>query len=170
MPDSPLANMTDVSIALRIRRPSHSDLNATLSRISSLQNIPFWFAGGASNPIPELAKSRINTDIHESVAFVATVRRAGVESEAGFGCYATNVRDNVRYMTFTVAEDFQRQGLASKMAAYMIQFARDQGIKELYSVAVPENRQMHELASELGMESLRNPANPEQIIYTLRLY
>jgi hypothetical protein len=51
----------------------------------------------------------------------------------------------------------------------MIQFARDQGIKELYSVAVPDNRQMHELASELGMESRRNPANPEQIIYTLKL-
>lgn len=169
LPDSPLAYMSDPSIALRISRPSHPDLKTTLSRISSLAAVPFWFAGSASHLTPELAKTGISTNIHESVAFVATVRQAGVESEAGFGCYATSVRDDVHYMTLTVADDFRRQGLASKLATYMIQFAKNQGIKELYSVAMADNRQMHELASDLGMESRNDPANAGQVIYTLRL-
>jgi GNAT superfamily N-acetyltransferase len=104
-----------------------------------------------------------------SMAFVATVRRDGRDLEIGVSRYAPNSRSDVREIAVTVADDWQDKGLGAALMRQLIQTARINGIKQLYSIDFAENTAMRELARDLGMRASRDPDDPHQTIYTLDL-
>jgi hypothetical protein len=51
----------------------------------------------------------------------------------------------------------------------LIQSARDNGVRELYSIDLADNAGMRALATDLGMSALTDPADPTQVVYSLSL-
>ena len=72
-------------------------------------------------------------------------------------------------MAVTVADEWQTKGVGTLLAAQLINFAKDHGVKQLYSADLADNSAMRALADDLGMSSVRNPDDAHQVIYSLDL-
>jgi len=69
----------------------------------------------------------------------------------------------------TVADEWHHRGLGASLMNQLIQTARMQGIKQLYSVNLSNDAAMSALAMELGMSSIPDPGDPHQTIHSLTL-
>jgi L-amino acid N-acyltransferase YncA len=75
----------------------------------------------------------------------------------------------VREIAVTVADEWQHKGLGRKLMEQLIQSARSNGVKRLYSIELSDNAAMRALAEDLKMDVERDPNDPHQTIYSLRL-
>jgi GNAT superfamily N-acetyltransferase len=139
-----------------------------IHRLSS-ESKHFRFLGGVRELPPQELAGLCDIDTEHSMAFVATVRRDGRETEIGVSRYAPNSKFDVREIAVTVADEWQHKGLGASLMKQLIQTARTQGIKQLYSVDLSNNTAMSALAKELGMSSVRDPSDPHQMIHSLTL-
>ena len=73
------------------------------------------------------------------MAFVATIRKNGRETEIGVGRYAPNSKADIREMAVTIADEWQHQGLGKLLVEQLIASARDYGVKQIYSVELTDN-------------------------------
>ena len=127
-----------------------------------------FLAGVRELPAEELTQL-CDVDVKHSMAFVATVRKDGQEVEIGVSRYAPNSHLDVREVAVTVADEWQHKGLGASLMNQLIQTARVQVIKQLYSVNLSDDTAMSTLAHELNMSSIRDPSDPNQTIYSLTL-
>ena len=72
-------------------------------------------------------------------------------------------------MAVVVADDWQHRGLGTALVKHLIESAKINGVKSLYSVDFVDNMAMSVLAKELGMTAQRDPSDPRQVIYLLEL-
>ena len=103
------------------------------------------------------------------MAFVATIRKNGRETEIGVGRYAPNSKADIREMAVTIADEWQHQGLGKLLVEQLIASARDYGVKQLYSVELSDNAAMRDLAHDLGMSMACDPDDVHQVIYSLEV-
>ena len=139
-----------------------------IHRLSSRTKHFRFLAGVRELPAEELARL-CEVDTKHSMAFVATVRQNGREVEIGVGRYAPNSHFDVREVAVTVADQWQNKGLGASLMNALMQTARTQGIKQLYSVNLSDDTAMSALAKELGMSSTRDPSDAHQTIHSLTL-
>lgn len=129
----------------------------------------FRFLGGVSElPSPELRRL-CDVDGKYSMAFVATVLRNDREVEIGVARYAPYAGSNSREMAVTVADEWQHRGLGTTLVKHLIETAKVNGVTQLYSVGLVDNRAVAALAKNLRMVSMRDPSDPRQVIYSLAL-
>ena len=156
-------------VTIRPIRITDTDMEAAFIRRLSPQSKRYRFLGGVKElSIGEVSRL-CDVDGRHSMAFVATIRDDGRETEIGVSRYAPNSSSDVREIAVTVADDWQRKGLGTALMKQLIQSARSNGVKHLYSIALAENAGMRALAGELGMRASRDPSNPQQTIYSLAL-
>lgn len=117
----------------------------------------------------EDAQRFCDVDGHRSMAFVATVEEGGRPKQIGVSRYAPAADENAREIAVTVADDWQHRGVGTLLAEALIQHAREHGISRLFSMDLADNARMRMLAHDLGMESVPDPENPSQVIYSLHL-
>jgi GNAT superfamily N-acetyltransferase len=156
-------------VTIRPIRITDADMEAAFIRRLSPQTKRYRFLGG----VKELSTSEVSrlcdVDGRHSMAFVATIRDDGREKEIGVSRYAPNSTADVREIAVTVSDDWQRRGLGTMLMKQLIQSARDNGVKHLYSIDLPDNAGMRALADDLGMSASRDPNDPQQTIYSLEL-
>ena len=139
-----------------------------IHRLSSETKHFRFLAGVRALPAEELARL-CDVDMKHSMAYVATVRKNGQEVEIGVSRYAPNSHADVREVAVTVADEWQHKGLGASLMNQVIQTARQQGIKQLYSVNLSNDAAMSALANELHMSSILDPSDPNQTIHSLTL-
>jgi GNAT superfamily N-acetyltransferase len=156
-------------VTIRPIRIADTEMEAAFIRQLSPQSKRYRFLGG----VKELSTSELarlcDVDGSHSMAFVATIRDDGRETEIGVSRYAPNSSADVREIAVTVADDWQRKGLGTTLMKQLIRSARDNGVKHLYSIDFADNAAMRALADDLEMSASRDPNNPQQIIYSLEL-
>jgi GNAT superfamily N-acetyltransferase len=139
-----------------------------IHRLSSETKHFRFLAGVRALPAQELA-GLCDVDMKHSMAFVATVRQDGREVEIGVSRYAPNSHADVREVAVTVADEWQHKGLSASLMNQLIRTAKQQGIKQMYSINLADDTAMSTLARELGMSSIRDPCDPHQMIHSLNL-
>src|SRR5579859_197941 len=156
-------------VTIRPIRITDADMEAAFIRGLSPQTKRYRFLGG----VKELSAGEISRlcdiDGKHSMAFVATIRDDGRETEVGVSRYAPDSSADVREIAVTVADEWQRKGLGTMLMKRLIKSARDNGVKHLYSIDLADNAAMRALADDLGMSASRDPSNPQQTIYSLEL-
>jgi RimJ/RimL family protein N-acetyltransferase len=157
------------SIIIRPISPEDAELeDEFIDRLSPMTKY-FRFLCGM-NHIPEkLLKEFCEVDFDRTAAFIATTTQEGEEREIGVVRYAADTRPDVREMAITVADEWQKKGLGTLLAEQLIGFARELGIKKLYSIDLAGNSHMRALADHLGMSVHRDPNDAHQVIYSLAL-
>ncbi|GAA4082108.1 hypothetical protein GCM10022414_00660 [Zhongshania borealis] len=103
------------------------------------------------------------------MAFIATLQEEGQETQIGVSRFAPNNKEDVREMALTIADSWQKQGLGKLLCEKLFEFAKDHGVKKLYSVELADNQAMHDLARELGMTATTDKDDAKQVIYSLTL-
>jgi len=129
----------------------------------------YRFLGGVSELSPRELRRLCEVDGKNSMAFVATVLQNGSEVEIGVARYSPAVGSNTREIAVTVSDEWQHRGLGIMLVKQLIETAKLNGIRHLYSMDLADNGAMAALAKDLGMASMRDPSDPHQVIYYLTL-
>ena len=163
------ATIAGETVTIRPIRMTDVDMESDFIRRLSPEAKHFRFLGGVNTLPPEELTRLCDVDGKHSMAFVATVVRNGREMEIGVSRYSPNSRSEVREMAVTVVDEWQHHGLGVTLMKHLIDAARANGVKQLYSVDFADNTGMSALAKELGMSSMGDPSDPHQTIYSLAL-
>jgi len=157
------------TVTIRPIQHADADMETEFIRRLSPQAKHFRFFGGVNELTPAEVARLCDVDGKLSAAFVATIRREGREVEIGVARYAPNSKADTRELALTVADEWQHTGLGATLMKHLIESARSNGVRQLYSIDLADNPGMRALAKELGMSAGRDPDDPQQVIYSLTL-
>ena len=129
----------------------------------------FRFLGEMREASPALLDQLVNIDRQKDMAFVALVHDTGVLREVGVSRYSTAGGDNQCECAVTVADDWQHRGLGVVLMRHLIDVARRNGFRRMFSMDAASNEPMRDLASYLGFERKRDPQDAAQVIHSLDL-
>lgn len=99
---------------------------------------------------PQLLSHFMDVDYDRRMALVATVADAGEEIFVGVARYGATDRPERAELGVTVADAWQRRGIATLLIKALMRFAWTHGFRELSGVVLPENHAMLALARSLG--------------------
>lgn len=142
--------------------------NAFIGRLSP-EARHFRFLGEMREASPALLDQLVNVDHHNDVALVALVHDDGELREVGVSRYSTSGDDKQCECAVTVADDWRHRGLAVVLMRHLIDVARRNGFRRMFSMDSAANEAMRELASYLGFDRKRDPEDATQVIHTLEL-
>ncbi|NID14603.1 GNAT family N-acetyltransferase [Luteibacter yeojuensis] len=127
------------------------------------------FLGEIREASPGLLDQLMKVDYKHAMAFVALAHDNGELREVGISRYAGD-KDGTRCeCAVTVADDWRHRGLAVLLMRHLIEMARHEGFKSMYSRDLAENKDMRELASFLGFRRTRDPDDACLVIHSLQL-
>lgn len=127
------------------------------------------FLGEIREASPALLDQLMSVDYPHAMAFVALAHDDGQLREVGISRYAADEDGKRCECAVTVAEDWLHRGLAVLLMRHLIEVARREGFKALYSKDLADNGDMRELASFLGFTRSRDPEDACLVIHTLQL-
>jgi acetyltransferase len=156
-------------VTIRSIRPSDTALESDFVRHLSALTKHYRFFG-AVKELPAAEVTRLCTvDGYQSMAIVATVQDGEREVEIGVCRYAPAENSDAREIAVTIADDWQHTELARILVQHLIEWARCNGVRELYAVELSDNQAMCDFAGTIGMSAARNPDDATQVIYSLSL-
>lgn len=143
---------------VRAIRPDDRDrIRAAFEKLGPKTLLTRFFTAKATLTEEELTEVT-EVDFDDTVALVATLPLAGDEqiiAGARYMAYQGGDGERVAEVAFTVEDNFQGQGLASRMLACLIDIARSQGIKRFEAEVLPQNIAMLTVFDNSGLVQQR---------------
>lgn len=139
-----------------------------IDRLSE-QSCRFRFLGNLKEASPALLDQLMDVDERERMAFIALAHDNGELREVGISRYSASTDKTQCECAVTVADDWTHRGLATLLMRRLIDVARKNGFRKMFSTDAAENGAMRELASDLGFQRRRDPDDATQVIHTLDL-
>jgi len=132
----------------------------------------FLFLGGISRLTDDALKRLCAPDYANDMAFIAletdAARGAGAR-QVGVCRYAGASSPYGAEISVAVADDWQHRGLGKRLLARLIDYAREHGVKRLYSMDSMSNTRMRKLARDIGFSERPDPDDKSQVICYLDL-
>jgi len=152
-----------LEVLLRPIKPEDEDMMLELFNTFSERTIRFRFF----IPLREMSRENIkrycNIDYRNEMAIVAEIEENGKKRLIGVARLIRDEDDKDKAeFAVVVGDPWQNRGLGRKLTEYIIQVARDMGIKELYSRVIKDNIISLRLSREFGFE--REDAGIEYLI------
>ncbi len=129
----------------------------------------FRFLGTMHEASPMLLDQLMNVDYRNTMAFVALAHENGVLREVGVSRYGASSDDQHCECAITVADDWQHRGLAVILMRRLIDIARRNGFRQMFTIEATGNEPMHELALYLGFREGPRQDDATQLVHTLDL-
>jgi acetyltransferase len=133
----------------------------------------FRFMEGIRELSPIMLKQLCHIDGKHSMAFVATINEAQGETQIGVSRYICGhlARDSdlEGEMALTIADKWQHKGIDKLLIKPLLEYAKNHGIKKLFSYEFAENLAMRHLAKDLGMIAKLDPDDSQLVAYTLNI-
>ncbi len=101
---------------------------------------------------PHMLDQFMDVDGQRRTALVATTEEDGVERFIGLVRYAVTDDPHSAEIGVTVADEWQRRGIASRLLRGLMDYARTRGIQTFTGLVLPENASMLSLARKLGFD------------------
>ena len=156
-------------VLVRPIRPEDRERESDLIKRLSPGARHFRFLGEIREASAELLNQLVNVDYQQSMAFVALAHDNGVLREVGVSRYSASGDDRHCECAVTVADDWQHRGLGVLLMRHLIDVARKNGFRQMFSIDAAVNEPMRELADYLGFQRRRDPGDSAQVIHTLDL-
>jgi RimJ/RimL family protein N-acetyltransferase len=157
-------------VLIRPIRPGDVEHNTRFLERLSAPSKHFLFLGGIARLSEEELRKLCAPDQVHDMAYVALAsEEAGGEIQVGVARYAANADDGSAEISLAVADDWQHQGLGTRVLERLIAYARAHSVQRLYSVDAANNTRMRKLAERLAFEERPDPEDNHQVIYSLRL-
>ncbi|TAM62024.1 MAG: GNAT family N-acetyltransferase [Rhodanobacter sp.] len=109
-----------------------------------------------------------DTNLHP-MAFVALAHVDGQLREVGVSRYSEAGNDKRCECAVAVADEWQHRGLGVLLMRLLINIARKNGYKQMFSIDAAENEPMRTLGEYLGFQRRIDPDAAAQVIHTLDL-
>jgi RimJ/RimL family protein N-acetyltransferase len=92
----------------------------------------------------------MDIDYRHRMAFVATTQQDGVERFVGVARYGGSGQDDTAELAISVADAWQRSGVARLLVNQLIRYAREHGVRHLLGSVLPDNHAMIALSRRLA--------------------
>jgi len=129
----------------------------------------YRFLGDFCQASPALIDQLMQVDFPRQVAFVALLHDNGKLREIGVSRYAATSEERQCECAVTVAEDWQNKGLGVLLMRHLIDVARGNGFKRMFSIDEASNESMRELAGFLGFRRELLLDDPARVVHSLNL-
>jgi acetyl coenzyme A synthetase (ADP forming)-like protein len=137
---------------LRLRAPLAADTDALLEFFAGLsQESRYLRFHGFPAIGPKLAEPVVDPDWDERGALVGSIGGRIV----ALANWARLRNRRAAEVAFTVADDFQRRGIGTRLLEQLAPLAADAGIEEFVAVVLPENRTMLGVFRNVGFDEVR---------------
>ncbi|GAB6389793.1 N-acetyltransferase family protein [Stutzerimonas marianensis] len=156
-------------VLIRPIRPEDREREAKFIRNLSPETRHFRFLGAVKEASPALLDELLQADYRHRMAFVALVHQDGELIEVGVSRYASIGDNGQCECAVTVADAWQHRGLGTALMRHLIDTARRNGFKQMYTVDSATNAHLQALAHELGFQRIRAPLDATQVIHQLDL-
>jgi RimJ/RimL family protein N-acetyltransferase len=100
----------------------------------------------------------MDIDYQQRMAFVATTLKDGVEQFVGVARYGVTDAAGTAELGVSVADEWQRCGIASLLMQQLIRYAREHDISRMTGLVLPDNLAMIALARRLAFTVRYDPA------------
>lgn len=142
--------------AVRIRSIRPDDKNRLSEAFGNLEaeSIYTRFFHHKKTLTDEELKDATEIDFENVVALVVTTGRGENEVIIGGGRYAafeTAGKRRSAEVAFTVEEDYQGQGIASRLLRHLVLIAREKGVSQFEAEVLPENKAMIAVFERSGL-------------------
>lgn len=166
-----IERLTDDSpVLIRPLRPEDREREKAFIENLSPQARHQRFLGEIKEVGTQLLDQLMDVGTPERVAYVALIHDNGTLREIGISRYAlAGAEADVCECALTVADDWQHLGLGELLMRHLIDEARSNGFKRMYSVDSAMNRSIRELTQNLGFSHKTDPDDAGQVIHTLLL-
>jgi RimJ/RimL family protein N-acetyltransferase len=142
-------------VTIRAIRPDDKDRFAEAFRNLERESVYTRFFRFKKNLTADELKTATEVDFENTVALVVTIPDdGGDETIIGAGRYVMYHPPNAQRsaeIAFTVEEDFQGRGIASRILRHLIQIAREKGVSQFEAEVLAENRSMLAVFSRSGL-------------------
>ena len=165
----PWALANGVTATLRPIRPQDAAMEQQFVRDLSDEARYFRFMMGVRELTPEMLERFTRIDPAREMAFIITVMRNSLETEIAVGRYVINADDESAEFAIVVADDWQHQGVGSRLMQALIGHARARGLKRMDGFVLAANAKMLELMRELGFETHTSADDATTRIVTMQL-
>ncbi len=135
----------------------------------SPQSRRYRFLGSISTPSAELLRQLTQPQLTRGVAYVALLGEGAETREIGVCRYSTSEDAASCECAVAVSDEWQGKGLATLLMQRLIETARDNGFRRMYSIDAADNHEMRELAGHLGFKCAADPEDATLVIYSLAL-
>ncbi|MFR0688928.1 N-acetyltransferase family protein [Enterobacterales bacterium AE_CKDN230030158-1A_HGKHYDSX7] len=110
----------------------------------------------------------MDVDYQTTMAFIALTHVDGELREVGISRYAAVDKQQCE-CAVTVADDFKQLGLGLALMRHLIDVAKRNGFHQMYSIDSSMDRDMRDMARELGFRAQVDPDDSCQVIRRLAL-
>jgi RimJ/RimL family protein N-acetyltransferase len=100
----------------------------------------------------------MDIDYRQRMAFVATTQQGGAEQFVGVARYGATDEPGIAELGVSVADAWQRSGIASLLIQQLVRYAQAQGLRRLIGSVLPDNLAMIALARRLAFTVRYDPA------------
>jgi RimJ/RimL family protein N-acetyltransferase len=140
-------------VTFRAARPDDGPRIVRAFRGLERESVYTRFFSYRGEPTPRELAHLADIDFVNEVMLVATVARDGEEVVVGGGRYVAAGEGAVRSaeVAFTVEEDYQGQGIASRLLRHLAAIARSHGFVRLEAFVLPANRPMLAVFERSGL-------------------
>ncbi|MDH4563916.1 GNAT family N-acetyltransferase [Pseudomonas sp. BN411] len=156
-------------VLVRPLRPEDREREVEFIRNLSPETRHFRFLCAVKEVSPTLLDHLMEVDYQQKMAYVALVHRDGELVEIGISRYAAVGDAGECEFAVTIADGWDELGLGEVLLRHLIDSARENGFKRLYSIDAVSNVRMQRLARELGFNCRRDPREASQLIHSLEL-
>ena len=160
---APVAEQYDVILrdgsTLRLRPPTSEDVGPLLDFLGGLspQSLYLRFHGHPALT-EQLVERFVDPDWVETGGLVGVVGDGDAERIVALASYARLRDPRAAEAAFTVADDFQRKGVGTRLLERLAALASEAGIERFVAEVRPENRPMLDVFANAGFEATRELA------------
>ncbi len=156
-------------VLIRPIRPEDRERESDFIARLSPEARRFRFLGTMQVASSALLDQLMRVDGHNATAFVALAHEDGVLREVGVSRYSAAGDDQRCECAVTVADNWRHRGLAVTLMRHLIDRARRNGFRQMYSLDDSGNEPMHELARYLGFREVFDQDDATLVTHTLDL-
>jgi GNAT superfamily N-acetyltransferase len=126
------------------------------------------FLAQINEPDSAMLNQLMDVDGKQRMAYVALAHDNGQLIEIGISRYAATDEHECE-CAVTVADEYQHLGLGMALMGHLINAARKNGFRQMYSIDAANNAPMRDLAKALDFETRHDPDDSRQVIHHLSL-
>jgi RimJ/RimL family protein N-acetyltransferase len=157
-------------IVIRPIRASDVALERDFIEQLSPKSRRFRFLGSIKTPSAELLKQFTQPQLTGGAAYVALLGEGSATREIGVCRYSAGEDEGSCECAVAVSDDWQGKGLATLLMHRLIDTARANGLRRMYSIDATDNDEMRRLAGHLGFKCEAQPNEPTLVTHTLALH
>ncbi|MBY0578418.1 MAG: bifunctional acetate--CoA ligase family protein/GNAT family N-acetyltransferase [Burkholderiales bacterium] len=144
-------------VTIRPIRPEDAEAEQNFVKNLSEQTRYMRFFTPISELTPQMLSRFTQIDYDREMAFIAMTTEKGREIEVGVARYIVDATGELCEFAIVIADDWQHKGLGAKLMFYLMESAKEKGVKRMEGDVLSANTPMLDLMTALGFSSKSTP-------------